>query len=542
MKILLLTGIALICTRLTQAQDHPAFQLGATNPFLYNPAAAGYAQRPALTVSRRQQWVGFPGAPVTNFLQFHTPVRKSVLLGTTLVNDSRSALTGTSVQLTGGYRVKFGPQHYISFALSGGAGFHRLDPDVAADLEGNDPVLAYAFDQTAQALGNAGIRYDNQGFSLGFALPQLFRNKLEAGPFPDFSSFSPLDRFMVQAGWRIPLSENLELEPQVFYHHETWRTPGFEVAATAYMYKKLWLGGAYRTDLGGAAFLGMKIYDHLQFTYAYGVAPGTIGAEGFFQYSTHELQLSLLFGSEPREVLPVKKVKKTYSRTNIPAPVKQTAPSAAPKTAPPPAVQPASAQNPAPHNPAMTGRTVASDSSSTATTAPPYPAAGNSAPKPKTFTVIEGRRKPRLDYRREMETRIPAQNTESRPATGPQQQPAAAVPEQEHPIDTLVQHARFSQDGKYEGPSQLQRGNHMLELDEGHYVVIGVFGTFAQAEEYSDKMFGEGHYTKYGYATETKMYFVYIYHSRDFNQSRNESERLRRLGLKFRENMVLTIK
>lgn len=538
MKSPALTILMAIWSLLLYGQDFPVFQLSATNPMLYNPANAGQSDRPVIVFSRRQQWTSFPGAPVTNYLQFHSPVKKQVLLGLSFASDERSALKSTSALLTGGYRVKLAPRHYLAFAISGGAAFNRIDPDAISDLEGNDPALSYILQQSAQLLGNAGISYRNQGFRLGFALPELFRNANSLQSAPEMGSFDPLKRFTISASWRIPVSENLDIEPLIIYHSETWRSPGIETAATAYLYSKIWLGGGYRTDIGGTAYLGLEVLDHMQFTYGYGLAPGTMGASGFFQYSTHELQVALLIGKEKADPEKAKKYRKTYTRSIPPArqPVQKEAVT----------VNPAGSSTPTQTlqitetaTGTMPGKTGIADSTSTPAPAFQMPPESPAAPRQKTFTVVEPRRKPRLDYRRDEDINVAAEMKQSSALPAAATLPVVAA--QINP-DSLVRIPQINPEGKYEGPAQLNRGNHMLELDEGHYVVIGVFRTFAQAEEYSDKMFREGHFTKYGYASETKMYFVYIYRSRDYDQAMMESERLRRLGLKFRENTVLSIK
>ncbi|MDP4742152.1 MAG: type IX secretion system membrane protein PorP/SprF, partial [Schleiferiaceae bacterium] len=58
----------LLCSAtLMQAQQDPHLALYVFNPTMYNPAYAGNAQDPELTLAYRNQWQGITGAPTTLF-------------------------------------------------------------------------------------------------------------------------------------------------------------------------------------------------------------------------------------------------------------------------------------------------------------------------------------------------------------------------------------------------------------------------------------------------------------------------------------------
>jgi hypothetical protein len=95
--------------------------------------------------------------------------------------------------------------------------------------------------------------------------------------------------------------------------------------------------------------------------------------------------------------------------------------------------------------------------------------------------------------------------------------------------------------GMYVGPTTVIKGDHLLELDKGNYVVVGTFGSYREAEEYSDALFIRGFYTKFGYISQTKIYYVYIFESEDLQETNDTSERFKELGAQLRENWVLQV-
>ena len=94
--------------------------------------------------------------------------------------------------------------------------------------------------------------------------------------------------------------------------------------------------------------------------------------------------------------------------------------------------------------------------------------------------------------------------------------------------------------GKF--PKTVKKGTHLLELEKGFYVVVGTFGGYRAAEEYSDKLFIKGFYTKFGYISQTKIYYVYAFMSDNQEEANDTSERLKSVNADFKENWVLTVK
>ncbi len=77
-------------------------------------------------------------------------------------------------------------------------------------------------------------------------------------------------------------------------------------------------------------------------------------------------------------------------------------------------------------------------------------------------------------------------------------------------------------------PLEVKRGNNMLELPVGNYVVAGAFESFQHAEDYSDEMFNKGYVdTIVGYSSARGYYYVVIYRSSDLQSATNEKDRVK---------------
>ena len=76
----------------------------------------------------------------------------------------------------------------------------------------------------------------------------------------------------------------------------------------------------------------------------------------------------------------------------------------------------------------------------------------------------------------------------------------------------------------------VRRGNHMLELPAGNYVVAGAFEEFSHAEDYSDDLFQQGfHDARNGFSSARGYYYVIVYQSANVDQARSRRDEFRKL-------------
>lgn len=478
------------------AQELPFNTQVFLNPYFYNPAFAGFENRPAVTFGSRQQWSGIEGAPQTLFGNFHTAFAKKIPFGINVYSDQRGLLSTTHSLLTLGFKARIDENnHFLSFAISGGAGFNSVD--LSEVNVGLDPVLSSALENSIFLDGNAGLLYHNNGFNLGISLPKIFVTSVTdtASAFT-IGELSPLSKAIALVSYKWKLSEDgVALDPWIVYHHNTYTSGQLEASMRIILKNFLWIGGGYRLDYGASAFFGINIKDNFRFGYAYELP--TSGIAGL-NNASHEFQLSVIFGK-------VEKKKKTnfYDRR------RQMLNTMRGDT--PPATTNQNLYN------------VQNDPFKTAT--PPA-----ETPKPQE--------EEKVDLDKFMEGyQDPAKQQEPEPVkeTTPTPLPAFDTPKQET-VTTRDER------GIYIGPKVVSKGDHLLELDEGYYVIVGTFGSYREAEEYSDRLFMQGFYTKFGYISQTTDYYVYLFYSADdYQECEDTIERFKQITTAFRDMWVLTV-
>jgi len=547
-------------------QDMPLYSQIFLNPYYYNPAYAGFEDRPAFFVYHRQQWSGISGAPVTTGFNFHTIFNEKVNFGIHINNDKRGILGTSRALITFGYRASFDDFHYLSFGLSGGVGFNNIDFEA---VDPNDPAIIEALDNNIFLDGNAGINYYNKGFNLGISLPKIFQSKTLSSTSFTQGDISPMNEAILMSSYMWQLSEDkLAFEPFVMYHYFKDLPGQFEAIGLLHFMNAIWFGGSYRQDYGITAHVGINIKDNFKFGYAYEFFDATPAT---FNNNTHDLQLAIIFGEKKKKGkvnlmqqrrnmlrsmgrLPSEQEQKRYPVQNDPfvAPEPEPTEEYSEEDAlqdllnetnepepEPEAVVPVPVPDPEPEPSEEYGEEQALQDLLDEINEPepePEVVVPVTVPEPEPEDdVFVDEDELIMQIEDEPEEEITFDEFEELTSEDAVDD-SSIEPELDEFIEPTLDDA-----GKYIGPTTVVKGDHLLELEKGNYVVVGTFGTYRESEEYSDRLFMQGFYTKFGYISQTKIYYVYIFESDDLQETNDTSERFGQIGAQFNENWVLQV-
>src|ERR1044071_8421571 len=76
MRVCIYISICLLMQITAMAQQRPYYTQYIMNNYLLNPAITGIENYYDIKIGHRSQWVGIPGAPVTNYVTIHGPIGK----------------------------------------------------------------------------------------------------------------------------------------------------------------------------------------------------------------------------------------------------------------------------------------------------------------------------------------------------------------------------------------------------------------------------------------------------------------------------------
>lgn len=277
MKRILLFALATIALNGLNAQQDPMFTKYMFNGLIYNPAYAGSQECLSINLLHRHQWVGIEGAPITQTLTIHSPLKNErIALGAGMFYDQIGPTKQFRFMGTFAYRIPLGADAKLTFGLQGG--FSNFRADFSSLSIRNAQGVDNAFYGSNGAVLNtnyllpnvgAGVYAQGRKWFVGLSAPQLFNNDLRReGNITGLNVTAQQYRhYFVSGGLAIPLnrSESIVFRPVVM-----WKNVGMfmetntvdkkvtspneiDIDVSFLFNKQFWIGAAFRTAVEGTS-------------------------------------------------------------------------------------------------------------------------------------------------------------------------------------------------------------------------------------------------------------------------------------------------
>lgn len=285
-----------------KAQQDPMFTQYMFNTLSINPAYAGSADRLTAVALHRSQWVNFKGAPTTQTLTIHSPLRnENISIGGSVVNDAYGPIKQTGVYLDASYRIFMGSKK-LAFGLKAGSNFFNanlidLNPYFEDDNTFNANIKS-------KALPNFGFgaMYYSKKFYAGLSVPKLLQNKLINGDLPDFINNKEKQHFFLIAGAVFDVSYYTKFKPTILVKAVNGAPLSAEITAQFLFFEKLWAGVMYRWQDATGMLLQYEINHRFKVGYAFDYTLTDIRK---YSDGTHEVMLGFdLIKGYPGDVSP----------------------------------------------------------------------------------------------------------------------------------------------------------------------------------------------------------------------------------------------
>lgn len=290
MKKIILLSLLFFISQLLPAQQYPLFSNYQINAYGFNPAIAGSTSYWNAAATYRTQWVGIDGAPTTQVVSLHGPV-KSLGMGGYFFNDTAGKLKRTGGTATLSYGLRFGG----AGELRAGAGLNvfRFGATSDASTSGTpDPLLMNNMGTTLTDLSAGIYLHLDNGFYIGISDPQMLRRQV------NFSDEEGMDKELVphyylMTGYRFQLSEKMALEPALLVKTTDAVSLQYDLSLRAVFNQKFWIGGTYRHKAAAAGMVGYDITPAINLAYAYDL---TLNDLKEASSGSHEITVGLKFG------------------------------------------------------------------------------------------------------------------------------------------------------------------------------------------------------------------------------------------------------
>ncbi len=264
---------ALVVTLPTVAQQLPQFTQYMYNTISVNPAYAGSREALSAVALYRNQWTGFDGAPKTNTLSVHTPLRDDRIgLGLSFINDNlgSSSSFGENFNFLYGdfsYTIKTGEKTKLAFGLKAGFTHYSVDQDAFDDPQyANDPLLVNNTRSKWSPNMGAGLYYHTYRWYIGLSTPRILNNRNTIN-----EDIISLDRvsYYLTGGYVFDLNPQIKLKPAFMVKATNGAPLSFDTTLNFLFYEKLWLGASYRFGDAFGAIADFQISKQIRIGYAY---------------------------------------------------------------------------------------------------------------------------------------------------------------------------------------------------------------------------------------------------------------------------------
>lgn len=263
--VLLLVNVAFsLCLR---AQQRPLFTQYMFNGLLINPAYSAVDEALNVTALSRHQWVGFEGAPNTQTLSLHSPVKTSnTSLGVILLRDQiGEVIEEQGFFLTGAQRVKVSEESYLALGLNFGFSRYTANYSKIAD---SDLTLDPTFNDQNSSYFNVGfgLTLHSKKFMLGFSSPYFYSNTTRESTA---SSTQRKAHYLLQGAYLVNVSDDVQIKPGALIKYVGNAPLQADLSSNVLIKEKVSFGISWRSFDSFDFMTEVQISPNLQLGYAY---------------------------------------------------------------------------------------------------------------------------------------------------------------------------------------------------------------------------------------------------------------------------------
>ena len=289
LKFIILAG-ATIVPLSSNAQQKAMYTQYMFNGLALNPAYSATDEAFSVTSIYRQQWVGLKGAPNTQTIAMHTPIRESnTSVGASILNDRiGEVISEKGAHLTFAQRVPIGDETYMAVGFNGGISSYSAEYSqnyASSPQSASDPV----FDNQSQLRANFGLGVVVFGpkYYVGLSSPHFYYRPLDQlSNLASNTTYSP--HYILQGGYIMTVSEILKVKPHVIVNYVNGSPLLIDINASALIAETLWIGGSYRSLDAFNAIAQFYITPSLALGYSYDFTTTKLAT---VEKGTHEISL-----------------------------------------------------------------------------------------------------------------------------------------------------------------------------------------------------------------------------------------------------------
>jgi type IX secretion system PorP/SprF family membrane protein len=316
-KRLIFILLIFLTVSLAYGQQLPLYSQYLYNKFLINPAVAGSDGYTSVSLTAREQWVGYSGAPRTFSVSWQTRIlKKSFILKQTRIkreifrpksdgrvgfggyvfSDRNGLIQRNGFQVSYAYHMWLQKSTQLSFGLAFTGYYYKIDEKQINFEDPNEPWLNNNLRRGIFVPDvSFGVYVLNAKYSFGFSADQLSEATAKIGGVA-YKNFEMSRQYYLFGSYDFSQGSNTIIQPSFLFKMSEQLKPQADIGCTYIYNQGFWAGLAYRTSGALIANIGVK-YQNIFFGYAFDYTMQEIQR---LTYGTHELTVALKFGDNSR--------------------------------------------------------------------------------------------------------------------------------------------------------------------------------------------------------------------------------------------------
>ncbi|MBT0606694.1 PorP/SprF family type IX secretion system membrane protein [Aequorivita echinoideorum] len=269
------------------AQQDPQYTQYMYNTMSINPGYAGSLGTLDVVGLYRDQWVGIDGAPVTQNLGIHSPLRNEKIgLGLNLQNDKIGPANEFHADVNFSYTLQVNSTLKLGLGLKGGAKIFNVDFSKGNfENPGIDPLSQNIENSVSTTLGAGAYLYSDNWY-LGLSVPDFITNKF----YDDIEQSVAEEeiQYYLIGGYVFDLSPSLRFKPTVLAKYLHGFPLVVDVSANFLFMEQFSVGASYRYDDAISGLAGVNFLEGFFVGYSYDY---TLTDLSNYNSGTHEIIL-----------------------------------------------------------------------------------------------------------------------------------------------------------------------------------------------------------------------------------------------------------
>lgn len=245
-KITCLIAMMTIAISYINAQQNTQYTQFMYSKLWMNPGYAGSHNLGCVQAITRNQWLGFHGAPVSQSINFHTPMfGDKVGLGFSLNHDELGPTNSWFFNMSYAYRIKT-KNGRLAMGMQANMTTYEIDYRKLNSLEDGDGILPVEKDNRIIPNFGVGLYYNTDKYFVGLSVPLILQGDLSfESANGSFLSRQETHAYLM-AGLIHRISERVQGKPSILLKKVTNAPFDFDINYSFIFFDRLWAGASYR--------------------------------------------------------------------------------------------------------------------------------------------------------------------------------------------------------------------------------------------------------------------------------------------------------